>query len=106
VLTIRLSRVGKKNHPQYRVVLQEKIKSPKGKVVDTLGYYHPLQKDFQCDIKKVEHYVQNGAKPSSTIARLLQKKGMKGMEQYIEKITIPVKKADQQEVSTEETVAA
>jgi small subunit ribosomal protein S16 len=84
VLTIRLSRVGKKNQPQYRLVLQEKVKSPKGKAIETLGYYHPLQKTFECDVSLVEKYIKEGAKPSSTVAHLLQKKGMKGMERYID----------------------
>lgn len=94
MLTIRLSRVGKKNHPQYRVVLQERQKSPKGKCIDTLGYYHPLVKKFECDIAKVEQYVKNGAQPSSTIARLLQKQGVKGMESFIAKVTMKPSKSE------------
>ena len=106
MLTIRLSRVGKKNHPQYRLVLQEKIKSPKGKAIKTLGYYHPLQKTFECDVSLVEKYIKEGAKPSSTVAHLLQKKGMKGMERYMDKMVMKPKKADdQQEVESNQTVA-
>lgn len=85
MLTIRLSRVGKRNHPQYRIVLQQKTKSPKGESIAILGYYHPIEKQLEFDVAKAEQYIKNGAKPSSTVARLMTSKGMKGMELFIEK---------------------
>lgn len=106
MLTIRLSRVGKKNHPQYRLVVQEKRKSPTGKAIKTLGYYHPLQKIFECDVALVEKYIKQGAKPSSTVAHLLQTKGMKGMERYMDKVVMKPKKTDnQKELESHQTVA-
>ena len=87
MLTIRLSRVGKKNYPQYRVVVQDHKRSPKGKNIEALGYYHPLVKKFECDLAQVEIRIKQGAKPSSTVARLLKNAGMKGMDAYIKVVT-------------------
>ncbi|HDZ85203.1 MAG TPA: 30S ribosomal protein S16, partial [Candidatus Moranbacteria bacterium] len=47
MLTIRLSRVGKKNKPMYRLVIAEKSKDPYGKALEILGSYNPYTKDLQ-----------------------------------------------------------
>ncbi len=95
MLTIRLARVGKRNHAQYRIVLQQKTKSPKGKNIDSLGYYHPIEKKMECDLKKVELYLKDGAQPSSTMARLLMQKGVKGLEKFVEPISKKKRKGDE-----------
>lgn len=44
MLTIRLQRAGKKNKPQYRVVLAEKTAANQKKFVEVLGSYNPHTK--------------------------------------------------------------
>lgn len=100
MLTIRLSRVGKKNHPQYRIVLQDKRKSPKGKSITILGFYHPIEKVFSCNTDLCLRFIKQGAQPSSMVAKLLDKNGVPGMKKYIIRRTKSIKKP--QEVATSE----
>lgn len=85
MLTIRLQRTGRENLATYRIVVAEKARPVKGKFLEIVGHYLPAQKDpvFNVDDKRVEHWVGKGAVPSNTLARLLKKKGMKGMEKFI-----------------------
>lgn len=85
MLTIRLSRVGKKNHAQYRIVVQEKKAAPIGRKVAQIGYYHPIEKQFSCDTDKVQSYLKNGAQLSGTVARLLVKNGFEAATPFLPK---------------------
>jgi len=87
MLKIRLSRTGKRSQPSYRIIVQEHTAAVKGgKVVENLGTYFPTKnpKVFTVDTDRVKHWITLGAKPSDTIAVLLKKNGMEGMEKYIE----------------------
>ncbi len=83
MLTLRLARVGKKNHPQFRMVVQEKKQHPQAGNLDVIGYYHPIEKKCVFQEEKIHEYVKKGAKPSSSLARLLQRNGVKGLEGFI-----------------------
>jgi len=72
--------------PQYRVIVTEHtVAATKNKYVDLLGYYNPLlsPKVFKVDTNRFFDWIKKGAKPSSTIARLLKGQGVKGMEPFI-----------------------
>jgi small subunit ribosomal protein S16 len=86
VLRIRLQRVGRENKPNYRVVVAEHSSAvKKNKYVEQLGYYNPLVSEavLKVDKDKLLEWIKKGAKPTDTIARLLKKDGVKGMEPYI-----------------------
>lgn len=85
MLTIRLSRVGKKNHAQYRIVVQDKKAAPIGRKVAQIGYYHPIEKQFSCDTAVVSSYMKNGAQLSGTLARLLVKNGFEDAKPFLPK---------------------
>ena len=53
--------------------------------LEILGHHLPARKPsvFSCNQERVAYWVSKGAQPSNTIARLLKKEGMKGMEKYI-----------------------
>lgn len=89
MLTIRLSRVGRTNLPHFKVVVQEKTRTPKSNYLEILGHYDPQETTNKISVKKerVEHYLKNGAQPSDTVARLLKKSGVAGMEKFITKYT-------------------
>lgn len=76
MLTIRLSRVGKKNKPMYRVIISEKTKDPYGDVLEILGSYNPYSKDLQVDGEKVNAWLKKGAGISATLNNLLISKGI------------------------------
>lgn len=89
MLVIRLQRTGRKNLATYRIVVAEKARAVKGRFLEILGHYLPMQKTavFSCDQERVTHWIQKGAIPSDTLARLLRKEGMKGMDRYIQRYT-------------------
>lgn len=77
LLVIRLSRTGRRNQPKYRLVVAEHTAPIKGKVVEILGHYEPTASDKKLvfDKEKVETYIKNGAKPSNTVAKILNANG-------------------------------
>jgi small subunit ribosomal protein S16 len=89
MLTIRLQRTGRENVATYRIVVVEKARAAKGKFLEIIGFYLPQRTPAVLDVKKdrVVHWVKFGAHPSSTLARLLKKAGVEGMERFILKYT-------------------
>lgn len=71
MLKIRLSRVGKKHIPQYRIVISEHTNPVKSKFFEIVGNHNPHSKQTVIDKEKVLKWLNNGAKPTNTVARLL-----------------------------------
>lgn len=86
MLKIRLSRTGKKAQPSFRVVVQEHTAPIKGGFIEELGVFRPADnpKVLKINTDRVKYWISVGAKPSDTLAVLLKKEGMQGMEKYIE----------------------
>jgi small subunit ribosomal protein S16 len=74
VLMIRLSRIGKKKKPFYRVVVIEKTRPRGGRVVEAVGTYDPLKKPAEIKLKaeRIKHWLANGAQPSDTVRSFLR----------------------------------
>lgn len=87
MLTIRLQRTGRKNLATYRVVVTESARAAKGKFMKIIGFYLPQQKDstFKIEKEEVQAWIKKGATPSDTLARLLKRDGMSGMEKFIKR---------------------
>lgn len=73
MLVIRLRRVGKKNKPSYRIVVAEHSYPVNGKFTADLGYYNPHTKTVGFEKKEVVEWMNKGAQPSNTVAKLLKK---------------------------------
>ena len=71
MLNIRLSRVGKRNYAQYKVVVAEKSAPIKGKFVEQLGSYDPHTKELKVKEDRVKHWISQGAGCSETVHNLL-----------------------------------
>lgn len=71
MLMIRLTRIGKKNQPVYRVVLTEKTNPVKGKFIEILGNYNPRLKTKALDAEKIKRWISKGAQCSPTVHNLL-----------------------------------
>ena len=72
MLTIRLTRKGKKNQPFFRVVVIDKRRSSKGgRAVEEVGYVDPLTKKKSLNKDRILHWIKNGAQPSDSIHNLL-----------------------------------
>ena len=77
MLVIRLSRKGRRNRPIYRIVVAEHSRPTDGKFVEVVGTYNSIAADKPLSVKKdrVEYWMSKGAKPSNTVAKLLNKVG-------------------------------
>jgi len=75
---IKLQRVGTKNQPKYRVVIQEEREKLGGKVIEILGVYHPLEEPtrFEIDKEKASAWIKKGAQPTEKVRILLGKAGV------------------------------
>jgi len=75
---MRLTRVGSKKNPIYRVVVADSRSPRDGKFIEIVGRYNP-QSDpslIEIDEEKVKAWLQKGAQPSETVSRLLKIKGI------------------------------
>ena len=85
MLAIRMQRNGRTHYPTYRIVVQESQRHPlSGRVVAEVGNYNPATKALTLDKEKVEKYLSNGAQPSSRVAFILKKNGVKLPKWYKE----------------------
>ncbi len=77
MLKIRLQRVGKRNHPAFRMVLTESKNSTKsGKFLEILGNHNPITKHTEIDAERVKHWIKNGVQLTGTVNNLLINKGV------------------------------
>ena len=74
MLTIRLSRIGKKKKPYYRVVVIESWRARNGRVVEAVGTYDPLKKpaEIKLDAERVKYWLGSGAQPSDTVRSFIR----------------------------------
>ena len=75
MVKIRLQRVGKKKAPFYHIVVADS-KSPRdGKIIEQIGTYNPMTEpsELVLDREKVAQWIKNGAKPTDTVKRLIEK---------------------------------
>ena len=87
MLAIRMQRNGRTHYPTYRIVVQESQRHPlSGRVVAEVGNYNPATKALTLDKKAVEKYLSNGAQPSSRVAFILKKNGVKLPKWYKEPV--------------------
>ena len=86
MLAIRMQRKGRAHYPTYRIVVQESQRHPlSGRVVAEVGNYNPATKALTLDKALVEKYLSNGAQPSSRVAYILKKNGVKLPKWYKER---------------------
>ena len=71
MLIIRLTRVGKKNSPSFRVVLTERQNPIKGKFIEILGHYNPRAKALDFKKERILYWISKGAQCSATVHNLL-----------------------------------
>ena len=75
---LRLTRVGSKKNPIYRVVAADAHAPRDGKFLEIVGRYNP-QTDpstIELDEAKVKEWLGKGALPSEAVARLIKIKGI------------------------------
>lgn len=75
---MRLTRIGKKKTPFYRVVIADARAPRDGRFVEEIGYYNPLTEpaEIKIDAEKAKQWIKNGAQPTDTVKALLKKSGI------------------------------
>jgi small subunit ribosomal protein S16 len=75
---IRLTRVGARNNPIWRVVAADGRSPRDGRFLEVLGHYNP-QTDpstIELDEDRIRNWLGKGAQPSASVKRLLKAKGI------------------------------
>ena len=77
MVKIRLARHGAKKRPFYRIVEADSRAPRDGRFIEQLGFYDPTKDPAVVQFKtdKLNKWLQNGAQPTDTVARLIKKAG-------------------------------
>ena len=75
MLSIRMTRVGSKKKPHFRVIVSEGRSGLQGDVIDNLGTYNPRSKPAQVNVDKtrLQEWIKKGARPSDSVRTLIAK---------------------------------
>ncbi len=75
MVAIRLTRMGTKHRPFYRIVAIDRRKPRESRYIDLVGFYNPMREkpDIRIDFNKYNEWIQKGAKPSTTVKSLIKK---------------------------------
>lgn len=111
MLAIRFARTGRKNAPQFKVVLQEHTVAPGGRHVAVLGSYDPNRKVAVLKADKIKEWIAKGAQASDSAYNLFVREGIIDGKKRAIKMEkpkakeIPAEEAPKAEVKTEEPKA-
>lgn len=72
---IKLTRMGSKKHPFYRVVAATDETRRDGRPLEFLGYYNPMKDpaEVKLDMEKVQKWLGIGAEPTDTVRSLIKR---------------------------------
>ncbi len=75
---IRLTRLGAKKAPFYRVIVADSRSPRDGRFIDQIGYYNPMTNpaEIKIDAEAAKKWIANGAQPTETVKSLLKKSGI------------------------------
>ena len=75
---LRLTRVGSKKNPIYRVVAADSRSPRDGKFLEIVGRYNPQTQPstIEIDEAKVKDWISKGAQPTDSVRRLLKAQGI------------------------------
>ena len=73
-IKIRLTRMGSKKKPTYRIIAVNSETRRDGRPLEYLGFYNPMVDpvEFKVDNEKVQKWLDRGAQPSDTVRSLLK----------------------------------
>ena len=76
MVKIRLTRIGAKKAPCYRVVVADSRYPRDGRFIEELGTYDPMaegEQRIKVDMERAQYWIANGAQPTETVRGLLKK---------------------------------
>lgn len=80
MVKIRLTRVGRKAAPFYRLVVADSRRQRDGRFIEIIGRYQPVnpkeEEQIVCDEERALYWLGVGAQPTDTVRAILRKKGI------------------------------
>ena len=78
MVKMRLTRMGQKKAPFYRVVVADSRYPRDGRFIEEIGYYNPTTEpaEINIDASKAAEWLKKGAQPTDTVKSLLKKSGI------------------------------
>jgi small subunit ribosomal protein S16 len=78
---IRMTRMGRRHRPFFRINAIE-LRAPRdGRIIEKLGHYDPIEKDpakqIVLNVERVKYWLEKGAIPSDTVSQILLRQGIK-----------------------------
>jgi len=79
MVKIRMTRMGSKRNPHYRMVVVDARKKRSGGYIESLGHYDPRgtsDSPLMINAERAGYWLEQGAQPTDTALRLLEKVGV------------------------------
>lgn len=79
MVKIRLTRMGSKRNPHYRIVVVDARKKRAADYIEQLGYYDPRETtdaSLKLNAERAAHWLSVGAQPTDSVVRLLESQGV------------------------------
>lgn len=78
MVKMRLTRMGAKKKPFYRIIVADARSPRDGRFIDEIGYYDPNQEPsvIKVDAEKAQKWLADGAQPTATVSKLLKAAGV------------------------------
>jgi small subunit ribosomal protein S16 len=78
MVRLRLTRVGGKKDPIWRIVVADQRSPRDGRVIETIGHYNAQTEPstIRVDEERARHWLERGAQPSSQVRKLLRIQGI------------------------------
>ncbi len=70
MVKIRLQRIGRRNTPLYRIVVQDARVATSGKVIDVIGHYNPIKDITEINTELLEKWLSQGAQMTPRVSKL------------------------------------
>jgi small subunit ribosomal protein S16 len=77
LVVLRLTRTGKKKQAHYRVVVADSRRFVNSKFISIVGWYNPHTKEVELKKDEITQWLEKGAQPSNTVAKILKDNGVK-----------------------------
>ena len=71
---VRLTRVGSKKNPIWRVVVADQRSPRDGRIIESIGHYNPRTEPstIVIDKERLDHWLARGAQPTNTVKKLMR----------------------------------
>jgi small subunit ribosomal protein S16 len=77
---VRLTRVGSKKNPIWRVVVADQRSPRDGRFIETIGRYNPQTNPstIAIDEERLQHWIARGAQPTGAVKQLMKAQAKSG----------------------------